>query len=279
MRGKIIQYNGADGTGTIVAEGRQYRFALATWHGNSAPAVNKTVEIALDGENVTAVAMVGEDVLIKEKAAELGGKLGAMFNKASASVSQARAANGDTAADAAPEDMAALSGAAAASGVVQAPGAVSMQSIVERYGKLLLAAYVLFVLGTLAFNAISVTVGPGMGKSLFDIASLMSQWGSSGGGMIKVLLLAGYASIVLPHFWRDRRAWLTLALPLLAVVWAVFSALHSLRSVGGAAGDEVSSMVRNEMSQLISIDFGFYLSLIAALALAVLGVKRFLGAA
>jgi hypothetical protein len=96
--------------------------------------------------------------------------------------------------------------------------------------------------------------------------------------MIKVLMLAGYASIVLPHFWRDRRAWLALTLPLIAVLWAAFSTLHSLHSMGGG-NDQVYSMVRNEISKMISIDFGFYLSLIAALMLAVLGIKRFLGAA
>lgn len=36
-----------------------------------------------------------------------------------------------------------------------------------------------------------------MGKSLFDIASLMGQFGSSG-NMIKVLLLLDYASIARP---------------------------------------------------------------------------------
>jgi hypothetical protein len=255
MRGKIIQYNGADGSGTLVAEGKQYRFALTSWRGDSAPAINKTVEFVADGDAVTAVTAVGDDVLLKEKAAELGGKFGASLNKLRASIPASNGASSD----------------AAANG--PAPGgAITVNSVIERYGKLTLGAWVLFLLGTLAFNAVSMSMmGASIGKSLFDIASLMSQMGAGGGGMIKVLLLVGYASIAVPLFWRDRRAWLVLAVPLLAVLWAIFSTIHTINSLG----DQVSS----GMGDVFHISFGFYLSLAAALVLAGLGVKRFLSAA
>ena len=58
MRGKIIQYNGADGSGTLVVDGRQHRFALEVWRADSAPTVNKVVEVTLDNDLVTAVAAV-----------------------------------------------------------------------------------------------------------------------------------------------------------------------------------------------------------------------------
>ncbi len=254
MRGKIIQYNGADGNGTLVVQGKQYRFALDAWRGNSAPAVNKVVEVTLDNDLVTTAVSVGEDVLLKEKAAELGGKLGTLLHKIPTSMpSSGAAASAPTLAGAAPGSV--------------VPGGTAMAgSIVERYGKPILIAYLLFLLGTLAFNAVSVSMlGQGMGKSLFDISSLMSQFGG-GGGSIKALLLLGYASIATPLVWHDRRAWLALALPLLALLWAVFSAVHALNSVGGNFTEG--------MSDFVSIGFGFYLSLIAALALAVLGVKH-----
>jgi hypothetical protein len=114
-------------------------------------------------------------------------------------------------------------------------------------------------------------MGASMGKSMFDIASLMSQMGANGGGMIKVLLMLGYASIAVPLFWRNQRAWLALAIPLLAVLWAVFSTLHTLDSIGGQFG--------GGMSDLFHLGFGFYLSLAAAIVLAVLGMKRSLSAA
>jgi hypothetical protein len=262
MRGKIIQYNGADGSGTIVADGKQYRFALTSWRGDSAPVINKTVEFVADGDAVTTVTGVGDDVLLKEKAAELSGKFGASLNKLRASIPS----SGTPAA-------APVGGASnTAANEMPANNALTVNAILERYGKLLLGAWVLFLLGTLAFNAVSMSMmGASMGKSLFDIASLMSQMGGDGGGMIKVLLLLGYASIAVPLFWRNPRAWLALAIPLLAVLWAIFSTLHTLDSIGGRFG--------GGMSDLFHLGFGFYLSLAAAIVLAVLGIKRSVSAA
>ena len=256
MRGKIIQYNGADGTGTLVVEGKQHRFALDAWRDDSAPTVNKVVEVTLDNDLVKAVAAVGDDVLLKEKAAELGGKLGTLLHKIPTSIpaSGSHASTDPSAATAAAADNAATVG-----------------SIIERYGKPILVAYLLFLLGTLAFNAVSVSMlGQSMGESLFDIPNLMSQFGGSGSGSIKAWLLLAYASIATPLVWRDRRAWLALLLPLAALLWAIFAAVHALNSVG----DNVTGGV----SDFVSLGFGFYLSLLAALALAVLGVKRALDA-
>jgi len=270
MRGRIIQYNGADGSGTIVADGKQYRFALADWRGDSAPTVNKTVELAFDGDAIVAVTAVGDDVLLKEKAAELGGKFGASLNRLRASIpASAGAAPGVAAGGAAAANEASSAGAGNGQ---PGGGAMTVDSIMRLYGKPMLGAYVLFVLGTLAFNAVSMSMmGASMGKSLFDIASLLSQVGVDGGGMIKVLLLLAYASIVVPLFWRGRRAWFALLLPLLAVLWAVFSAVHAIGSIGGEVG--------RGMADLFSLGFGFYLSLAAALVLAALGIKRSMSAA
>lgn len=269
MRGRIIQYNGADGSGTIVADGRQYRFALADWRGDSAPTVNKTVELAFDGDAIVAVTAVGDDVLLKEKAAELGGKFGASLNKLRASIpASAGAVPGVAAGGAGAANEASPAGA----GSGPAGGAITVDSIMGLYGRPMLGAYALFVLGTLAFNAVSMSMmGASMGKSLFDIAGLMSQFGGDGGGTIKLLLLLAYASIVVPLFWRSRRAWFALLLPLLAVLWAVFSAVHAIGSIGGEVG--------RGMADLFSLGFGFYLSLAAALVLAALGVKRSMSAA
>ncbi|HET7563295.1 MAG TPA: hypothetical protein VFJ87_13035 [Rhodanobacteraceae bacterium] len=261
MRGKIIQYNGADGSGTIVAEGKQYRFALTTWRGDNAPGINKTVEFVSDGEVVTAVTAVGDDVLLKEKAAELGGKLGSLWNKIPA-------AAGASANDAAPG--APPSSSAAAPAATSSP--ITAQSILQRYGKAILIAWAVFLIASTMFNAVSITMGPmNMGKSFFDVASLFSQIGAGGGGSIKLLLILGYLSIALPMFWRDRRAWFALVIPLLAVVWAIYSVLHTLDSVGGG-------IIGRSIGDAFSLGFGFWLTLLAAIALAGLGVKRSLTA-
>lgn len=261
MRGKIIQYNGADGSGTIAAEGKQYRFALATWHGDSAPGINRVVEFVADGDAVTAVAVVGEDVLLREKAAELGGKLGALWNKIPAAASAA--------ADETPAGVPPASGVPDAGA---ANGPITVQSVLQRYGKGVLIAWALFLIGSMMFNAVSISMGPvNMGKSLFDISSLLSQYGVSGGGSIKLMLILGYLSIGMPLVWRDRRAWLALAIPLLAILWATYSAVHSLGSIGDMSGGDGPSVFD-------FIGFGFYLSFLAAIALTVLAFKRFASA-
>lgn len=266
MRGKIIQYNGADGSGTIVAEGKQYRFALATWRGDSAPSINKTVEFVADGDVVTAMTAVGDDVLLKEKAAEFSGKLGSLWNKIPTGAATAAPAANDVASVGAATASAAATAPAPASG-----GTAFAGSIIQRYGKAILIAYALFLIGSLFFNAVSISIGfVNMGKSFFDIASIFSQIGASGGGSIKLLLILGYLSIAVPMFWRDRRAWFALVIPLLAVLWAIYSALHTLDSLG----NEVSS----GMGDVFSLGFGFWLTLLAAIVLAGLGVKRSLTA-
>lgn len=258
MRGKIIQYNGTDGSGTIVVDGRQHPFALTAWRGDSAPAVNRTVEVAFDGDAISAITAVGDDVLLKEKAAELGGKLGSLWNKIPAA---ANASASDVSAGASP--------AAGTPAPANAHGPITAQTILQRYGKATLIAWALFLVGSMMFNAVSIAMGPvNMGKSLFDIASLLSQYGVNGGGGIKLMLILAYFSIGVPLVWHDRRAWLTLAMPLLAMLWATFSAVHALGSIGDMGGGDGPSVFD-------FIGFGFYLSFLSAIALAVFAFKRF----
>ncbi len=240
MRGKIIQYNGADGNGIIIAEGKQFPFAIGAWRAQSVPAPGRTVEIETDGDKVTAIQVVSEDVLIKEKAAELSGKLGSALGNI---------------------DLSALKSGG---------GPVAAGSIVERYGMIVLGAYALFLVGTLVFNAISVSLlGSSMGRSLFEIASLLSQMGANGGGGIKLILVLAYLGVALPLIWRDRRAWLALLLPLVAILWSVVAVMKIMNSVGGGG-------FASEMADVFSIGFGFYLAGLTALVLAGGGVMRFL---
>ncbi|THF65628.1 hypothetical protein E6C76_08645 [Pseudothauera nasutitermitis] len=76
MRGKIVHYSADAGTGVVFADGRQFDFSIRHWRHESAPQLNRTVELTFDGETLTALAPVGEDVLLKEKAAALKERLG-----------------------------------------------------------------------------------------------------------------------------------------------------------------------------------------------------------
>ncbi len=264
MRGKIIQYNGADGSGTIIVEGKQYRFELAAWRGDKAPALNKTVEVELAGETVTAVTAVGDDVLMREKAAEMSNKLGAMWGKASASIQASRATNAG-ATDGTPAGATATAGAQAMPSV----GGIPIVGLIrERYGVVIPMAWFLFLLGTLVFNAASMSFGPvGRSWSMFNLADMMSQAGS-GGGFVKFLLIVGYLGIGVPMLWRNRLAWLMLLVPLIAVLWAVFDVLHF--------ADQMGSGVQSAMGDMFHTGFGFWLALVMAIVLAGAAIVRFL---
>lgn len=246
MRGKIIHYNTNEGGGIIMAEGRQYPFTIAAWTAEAVPAAGKTVEITIEEDSVTAVSVIGDDVLLKEKAAELGGKLGSALGNI---------------------DLSSLK--AGASSLTTGENSTAAGSVVERYGVIMLAAYGLFLIGSLVFNAVSISIfGNSMGRSLFEIASLLSQTGANGGGGIKLLLVLAYFGVALPIIWRDRRAWLALLLPALATAWAIISVLRIMNSMG--------SEVAGAMGNVFSIGFGLYLTIAAAVVLAAGGAKRFM---
>ena len=94
------------------------------------------------------------------------------------------------------------------------------------------------------------------GVVLFDLSSQLSQAG--GGGGIKLLVLLAYLSIAVPFVWPDKRAWLALLLPLLAVAWAFLSVRRSM----------------GPMAELFSYGIGFYLTIASALYIAIVGLKR-----
>ena len=196
MRGKILQYNGSDGSGIVVVEGQQHKFSIASWKGDVAPAVGKTVEVVLADGAVQSVTLVGDDVLLREKTAELTGKLGGLVG------SLTKGGGG-------------------------AGGGGGGASIIAKYGQALLIAYAVFFIGSLFFHFISMQMfGMSQGKSLFDLSSQLSQ--SGGGGGVKLLVLLAYVSIAVPFFWPDKRAWLVLLLPLLSVLWGFWSVRRAM---------------------------------------------------
>ncbi|MDN5864883.1 MAG: hypothetical protein L0I62_06660 [Gammaproteobacteria bacterium] len=261
MRGKIIQYNGADGTGTLVAEGKQHPFALAAWRGDRAPAVNKTVDVELDGETVTAVRAVGEDLLMKERAAQMGSRLGAAWNRTSTSIQTARAGTGHAGVPS--------PGAAAVAGgppVFAARGAEILGFIVERYGFVIPIAWLLFLIGSLAFSSVSASIDAfGVHRvvaslSMFSLGSVVTA-----GFVIKILLILSYISIAVPLFWRHRYAWLTLLLPFAAWLVALLEGALTMSQASDASP-----------YGSVGFAFGFWWSLVMAVLVAVPAVMRFL---
>jgi hypothetical protein len=245
MRGKILQYNGNDGSGVIVADGQQYAFNISLWKGNIAPAVGKTVDVVMKDGLIQSTIPVADDVLLKEKAAELKGRFDGLVGGLGASLAKGSAGE------------ASMGGGAPAAGIIQF------------YGRNVLIAYVAFLLGTIAFNAISISFfGMSQGKPLYDLAELLSQMGGAGG--VKMLLILSYLGIAVPYFWRDRRGWLALCLPMLAILWALWSGMHAVGQASSGAGGDGPGFF-----DFFSFGFGFYLSLAAAIYLALAGFRKF----
>ena len=237
MRGRILQYNGNDGRGIIVVDGLQYEFGISAWKGDTAPAVAKAVDVVLADGKIQTVMLVPDDVLLREKTAELTGKLGSMVGGLSAGLSKGGAGG----------------------------------SVVAFYGRNLLVAYGVFLLGTLVFNAISIKFfGTAEGKPLFEIASLLSQLGAGKG--IKGGLLLAYGGFAVPYFWRDRRGWLLLLLPVLVVLWALWSGRQAMS--GGSGGGPMGGGA----SDVFSLGLGAYLSIVSGVVLAAGGMRRYLTA-
>ncbi len=235
MRGRILQYNGNDGSGLITSDGQQYPFLITMWKSDAAPVVGKTVEVVLAEGRTQAVTLVGDDVLMREKTAELTGKLGSIVGEIGSGIAKGGAAAGGS-------------------------------SIVSFYGRNLLVAYVVYLLGTLVFNAISLKFfGESQGKPLFELASLLSMIG--GGSGVKLGLIVAYLGFGVPYVWRDRRSWLLLVLPLAVLLYALWSGTSAIGKTGAG---------KSGMGDVFGFGPGFYLSLVSGLVLAVGGVKRFL---
>lgn len=235
MRGRILQYNGNDGQGIISADGQQNPFTISTWKSDTAPIVGKAVDVVILDGKVHAVMLVPDDVLMKEKTAELTGKLGSFVGELG-------------------------------SGLAKAGSTAPQGSFVGFYGRNLLIAYGLFLLGTLVFNAITISfLGNGGGKPLFELASLASQFG--GGSGIKMLLLLSYAGFVVPYFWRDKRGWLLLLLPVVVVLYALWTSRKAFGGGGNGGGGD-----------MVHLGIGAYLTIVSAGYLGLAGSKRFLTA-
>lgn len=56
MKGKILDFNIQESKGIILSEdGSRYNFVAAQWKGNKAPAVNQTVDFAVNGSDAESI--------------------------------------------------------------------------------------------------------------------------------------------------------------------------------------------------------------------------------
>ena len=252
MRGRIIHYNGADGKGLIAADQRQVPFEISHWRSDTAPAINHTVELVVTGDTLQSVTRVTDDVLLKEKASELAGKLGTAGGAA----------------------LQSLKGAAPAGASSRPAGALQF------LGKPLLVAHGLFVFAALLLPFL--TINPlGLGGKSFTLAGLAEAseaMGTSVGGAVWVWL--AILSIALPVFWRHRMAWLALLLPLFAAIKPgidlAFAASKATSALGDSFEAQLQRQIVEQLIDALQIGFGAWVCVPAGLVVALIGIKRVL---
>jgi len=138
-------------------------------------------------------------------------------------------------------------------------------SLVERLTKPVLISYGAFLVATLFLPAVT---GDGIGgnASMFQLASLLALFGGGGAGVVRVLLILAYFSIAVPLLWLDKRSWLALTVPLLAVLSGLYTAARAVSS------DDPFS---RGPSVFDFLGIGFYVAAAASVHLAAQGIKRF----
>ena len=256
VRGTILRDTNA-GSGLILVNGAKKTFTLEHhWQGAMAPQVQMTVDVTLDvhGEISSAVPVntSAEDL---EKVKDMAKR--------------------------------ALDG-----------GAPVVMAYVDRIGKPVLAAMFAVIVSWIWLPAVSVTIMAGMKQSvtLFDVLRLanagasLENFGQMGGGSSGlygfICVLAMFAPL-LPTFLKHKYAPLGYCAPLAFLLLTgvgIYMKVHemanaarnSMRSFGGKGMDDMADAMMQQISNALSIGFGTYLSLAAALFLAWCGAKAML---
>ena len=252
MRGRIIHYNGTDGKGLISANQRQIPFEISHWQSEIAPAINQVVDLVLDGDTPTSVTRVTDDVLLKEKATDLAGKLGAAGGAALHSLRDA------------------------------APGNISHAptDALQLLGKPLLIAHGIFAFSALMLPFLSIDP-LGLGGRSFTLVGLSEAseaMGTSVGGALWVWL--AILSVALPVFWRNRLAWLALLLPLLATlkpgIDLALAASKATRGLNDSFESQLQRQIVEQLLDALQIGSGAWICGLAAIVIAIIGLKRVL---
>ncbi|MDR3753563.1 MAG: hypothetical protein P4K93_00225 [Terracidiphilus sp.] len=254
-RGKILRDTSA-GNGLVVIEGQQYPFMLeGTWRSEVPPAVGMTVDAEInDAGQIVSLLVVQDSQLTKEQA------------------------------------QAALLAA-------KGKGAEMFSGLVARVGAVNLVALLVLIIGWIFLNAVSIQspMGGNMSftfwqllgfinaKNALDVA-MQAGTGSASTGIYGLLAFVCLLGPFVRYFWKDKLAVLGGVLPLLFMLIVgliAHSSLSPAAALGGTGIDPNDPMVKEmtkQVSQAISIGAGVYLSVLACLYFAGIGVKDFLAA-
>ncbi|XYJ10890.1 hypothetical protein ACSUZJ_02600 [Telluria sp. B2] len=251
VRGKILRDTQA-GPGLLAVDGSKIPFTLEEhWTGNTPPQTGGAVDIGFDElGQLRTVNPVG----VGKEELEIAGEL-------------ARQALGK--------------------------GAPVLRASVQKIGTPVLVAMAIIAIGWIWLPAVTVQIMAGMAQSatMFDVlrmvnagASLQDFGRDGSAGIYGLLCILAMAAPALPALWKHRLAPLGYFAPLAflaAVALGIYvkmnamasAASEQMRSFGGSQmGDVIGAMMKQVM-QAVSVGFGAYVSLIAALYLAWIGLR------
>jgi hypothetical protein len=252
-RGKVLR-DPNSGPGLLIVEGQQYPFALeGVWKSEVAPKPGQVVEVTFDTTTgqIAGITAVPDNVLAKEQA--------------------------DIALQAAKEK-----------------GGQILGQIVAKVGMPNLVAGLVLVAAWFWLNAVVVQV-PFAGKievtfwqvlGVLNASNIIEVLGSasrSSAGMYGFFALVCLAGPFVQYFWKDKRAALGGLLPLVFMVIVGIMVHNSINNAMGPmpSGGMYADMQReaqDEMSKAISYGMGLYLSVLASLYFAGIGLKNYLAA-
>jgi hypothetical protein len=254
VRGTVLRDTNA-GPGLLSVDGRQLVFTLEQhWRGATAPTVNAAVEVVLDaGGAVASVTPASTQLISPQQLADLNALKDAYLPKLLAQV--------------------------------------------ERAGKPLLAAVAVVAVAWIWLPAMSVQIMAGMSQhvTMFDLLRLanvgasLDSFGQQGGssglyGLLCVLaMLAPLAHVFLRQRWARFGLFAPLAF-MVATGLGIYLKIHNMasaategaRSFGGSQAGDLAAAMMNQIMAALSVGYGSYLALAAALYLAWLGVQQVL---
>jgi len=252
-RGKVLR-DPNNGPGLLIVEGQQYPFALeGVWKSETAPKPGQVVEVGFD----TVTGQIGSITAV-------------------------------------PESQLAKEQAEVALKAAKEKGGQIFGQIVAKVGMPNLVAGLVLFIAWIWLNAVVVNI-PFAGKievtfwqvlGLLNASNIMEVLGSnmrgSAGiyGLFAVVCLAGP---FIQYFWKDKRAALGGLLPLVCMVIVGIMVRSSINSAmgpvptGGMYAD-MQRQAQDEMSKAISYGMGMYLSVLASLYFAGVGLKNYLAA-
>lgn len=246
LRGNILQYDPSTGTGLIVVAGAQHSFALSSWSGSLAPAVNQAI---LFDSSQNKVSPVSDEVLrqesnqlMKENLTRVGDQLG------------------DT-------------------------SKVFADNVMNVIGKDALIAYGCYIVAAIWLNFAKVNFFVNIGGSLYDLLKVVDTGISSNYRLLLYISFLSFLLPVVwkkdDRAWWSFFAPLAMTVGVVLVSYlkiqeAVDATQQSFGQLQGMFGGQAQKAPTISFWSVINFGMGFYVAVLSSAYLAWFGYREFL---